>query len=339
MSIPTMKEHGVGNNLGLKCRFCDKDDKLNVVCDEHVGMLVDHLTTAEPNQRSCHPSTETAAPHELDEGDILPCPFCGNNPDVEITGFHGGGRIIKCTDHDCMGPHTTAGTVADAVIQWNKRTPSSGLMPDRSQADASDAGSVNHPLPQGQDDAAGKVDVASERMWHDALAERVEQLRSAGCRTLKIDTVLGLIAFVRDGEGAAPAPSPAGTQLERRPAAFLAWAREMFGPVALVRGERLLRFVEEAIELAHADGMERATLNAVADRVYSREPGNILKEIGQAQACLETYAENINLSSDELAEREWQRVQSIPRDEWERRHSAKQAIGIALPATNGEAAS
>jgi hypothetical protein len=119
-------------------------------------------------------------------------------------------------------------------------------------------------------------------------------------------------------------------QMTSRPKAFLAWAREMFGPVALLRSERLLRFIEEAIELAHAEGMERDVLNRVADRVYSRPPGDTPKEIGQTQACLETFAENIGLSSAGEAQREWERVQHIPRVEWERRHAAKQSIGIAL---------
>ncbi len=114
-----------------------------------------------------------------------------------------------------------------------------------------------------------------------------------------------------------------------RPKDFLAWAIEMFGPIASMRGERLLRFVEEAIELAHADGMKRDVLDMIAARVYSREPGDINKEIGQAQACLETYAENIGESSDRLAQVEWERVQKIPREEWSRRHAAKVAIGIA----------
>lgn len=118
-----------------------------------------------------------------------------------------------------------------------------------------------------------------------------------------------------------------------RPRAFLAWAVEMFGPVAKLRSERLLRFVEEAIELAHAEGMERNILVVMADRVYSRPIGETPKEIGQAQACLETFAENIGLSSADEAEREWQRVQGIPREEWTRRHSAKQALGIAITST------
>jgi len=114
-----------------------------------------------------------------------------------------------------------------------------------------------------------------------------------------------------------------------RPKEFLAWARATFGPVALLRSERLLRFVEEAIELAHAEGMERDVLNRIADRVYARPAGSVGKEIGQAQACLETFAENIGLSSDAEAQREWERVQEIPQAEWTRRHQAKVAIGIA----------
>lgn len=132
--------------------------------------------------------------------------------------------------------------------------------------------------------------------------------------------------------GIKPGPSdPTADRREivARPAAFLAWAAEMFGPVAKLRSERLMRFVEEAIELAHADNMDRTTFDAIANRVYSRPKGDVPKEIGQAQACLEMFAENIGLSSAEEAEREYQRVQSIPRDEWQRRHSAKQAIGIA----------
>jgi hypothetical protein len=114
-----------------------------------------------------------------------------------------------------------------------------------------------------------------------------------------------------------------------RPKEFLAWARATFGPVALLRSERLLRFVEEAIELAHAEGMERDVFNRIADRVYSRPPGNVGKEIGQTQACLETFAENIGLSSEAEAEREWVRVREIPQEVWTRRHQAKVAVGIA----------
>ncbi|VIO73842.1 hypothetical protein [Bradyrhizobium ivorense] len=117
-----------------------------------------------------------------------------------------------------------------------------------------------------------------------------------------------------------------------RPAAFLAWAVETFGPVAKLRSERLMRFVEEAIELAQAEGMELSTLDRIASRVYSQPAGSVSKEIAQAQVCLETLSEVLGESASALAEKEFERVRSIPREEWIRRHAAKQAIGIAEPA-------
>lgn len=47
----------------------------------------------------------------------------------------------------------------------------------------------------------------SGRSWDMRLADRVQQLANAGCESLTILQVYGLIAFVRDGEGL-PFPSP-----------------------------------------------------------------------------------------------------------------------------------
>lgn len=48
--------------------------------------------------------------------------------------------------------------------------------------------------------------------WDVALGDRVMQLEAAGADKLSISAILGLIAFVRDGEGsAAPSTSRGGT--------------------------------------------------------------------------------------------------------------------------------
>lgn len=114
-----------------------------------------------------------------------------------------------------------------------------------------------------------------------------------------------------------------------RPKAFLQWAVETFGPVATHRDERLARFVEEALELAHAEGMKWRLVDRIGARVYSRPRGDVAKEIGQAQATLECLAENLGLSADAEAEREFARVKDIPQSEWTRRHDAKVALKIA----------
>lgn len=114
-----------------------------------------------------------------------------------------------------------------------------------------------------------------------------------------------------------------------RPKEFLAWAVATFGPIANDRTERLMRFMEEAIELAHAEDLPEIALQRVIERVYSRKPGATYREIGQAQACLETFAEAVGLSSDKEAAVEFDRVRCIPKEEWQKRHAAKVELGIA----------
>lgn len=113
----------------------------------------------------------------------------------------------------------------------------------------------------------------------------------------------------------------------------LEWAASTFGDLALDTNERALRFVEEAIELAQACGLTEDQLRRVAYRVYSRNPGSPHKETGQAAMTLLALSEWMKIDFDDALIREWRRVQSIPQAEWERRHNAKAAVGIATPMT------
>lgn len=114
-----------------------------------------------------------------------------------------------------------------------------------------------------------------------------------------------------------------------RPSRFLLWAQETFGDIALDPRERVLRFLEEAVELAQAMHVSMDTTDAVVARVYRREPGEPPKEIGQALATLELLAKAMKVDADAEATKEFIRVQSIPKEEWARRHGAKVALGIA----------
>jgi hypothetical protein len=118
------------------------------------------------------------------------------------------------------------------------------------------------------------------------------------------------------------------TQIDR-PSRFLTWAHKTFGDTALDPRERALRFIEEAIELAHASDIDHVTLQAIVKRVWSRPPGDVPREIGQALATLELLAKATGIDADAEATKEFHRVQSIPQAEWDRRHSAKAALGIA----------
>lgn len=112
-------------------------------------------------------------------------------------------------------------------------------------------------------------------------------------------------------------------------AEFLQWAVGIFGPVAVDRQERALRFLEEAIEVAHVEGISEVALKAVAKRVYANPPGDVGREIGQASATLEMLAANIGYSASAEGAREFVRVQAISKDVWQKRHKAKVDLGIA----------
>jgi NTP pyrophosphatase (non-canonical NTP hydrolase) len=114
-----------------------------------------------------------------------------------------------------------------------------------------------------------------------------------------------------------------------RPSRFLNWAHETFGDVALDPRERVLRFLEEAVELAQSLGVSMDTTDALVARVYRRAPGDPVREIGQALATLELLAKAAKIDADAEATKEFYRVQKIPKEEWARRHAAKVAIGIA----------
>jgi hypothetical protein len=118
-------------------------------------------------------------------------------------------------------------------------------------------------------------------------------------------------------------------QRRERAKAVLQWAVTTFGPVALNRDERAARFVEEALELGQAAGLDKTTILRLLDRVYDRPIGNVAKEIGQAGMTLECLAGSIGFSVDTEIDAEFHRVRSIPQEEWNQRHEAKVKLQIA----------
>lgn len=114
-----------------------------------------------------------------------------------------------------------------------------------------------------------------------------------------------------------------------RPARWLQWARETFGEIALDPHERALRFVEEAVELVHAIGLDANDVSAIIARVYERPAGNVPREVGQCLACFETLALVLGVDADHQATGELARVKAVPQPEWAIRHGAKVALGIA----------
>lgn len=68
---------------------------------------------------------EGAAPEKREPAELLPCPFCGDAPEVEP--WHGGGpnkHMVGCVNDNCSAQPDVAGaTRAKAIAAWNRRTP------------------------------------------------------------------------------------------------------------------------------------------------------------------------------------------------------------------------
>lgn len=106
---------------------------------------------------------------------------------------------------------------------------------------------------------------------------------------------------------------------------ILAWAVDTFGSIALHPRERALRFLEEALELCQACGLDREVIPLMVDRVYANPPGSLDREVAQAQMTLSALSESQGVESMiEMAD-EFARISKIPRNIWRDRHAAKGA--------------
>ncbi|GMU51027.1 MAG: hypothetical protein AMXMBFR33_01730 [Candidatus Xenobia bacterium] len=116
---------------------------------------------------------------------------------------------------------------------------------------------------------------------------------------------------------------------------ILEWAVRTFGPVfgkanIQSKEERALRFLEEALETAHASELGYVQALAMLNRVYSRPQGDLAQEIGSALLCLEALAEAAGVDAQAELEREFARVQAISPEEFAIRHAAKKSAGLAV---------
>jgi hypothetical protein len=125
----------------------------------------------------------------------------------------------------------------------------------------------------------------------------------------------------------AAASKNCGTEMTRQTQVH-DWAVRTFGLVAVCRDERAARFLEEAIELAHAIGLSETMAEAILARVYSRKRGDVPQEIGQSMLTLECLAQNEELCADDLARQEFDRVRALPRAYFVKRQNAKAKQGI-----------
>jgi NTP pyrophosphatase (non-canonical NTP hydrolase) len=109
-----------------------------------------------------------------------------------------------------------------------------------------------------------------------------------------------------------------------------AWGTELFGEeTATTPRTRVLRFVEEALELGQAFGLTVDDLKSVSDMVFSRPEGEPHQEIGGVMVTLYLLAEINGLSVEQAEDDEIARIHTPEvMDKCRRRQAEKKALGL-----------
>lgn len=93
------------------------------------------------------------------------------------------------------------------------------------------------------------------------------------------------------------------------------WVRTRLGDDHMNRRERAMRLVEEAVELAQAEGITRDQVVRQTNHVYSRSPGDPKQEAAGIAVCLFGYCAAIGEHLNELALDEIMRIEAKPLDQ------------------------
>lgn len=111
----------------------------------------------------------------------------------------------------------------------------------------------------------------------------------------------------------------------------LAWQAATFGPAARNRQERARRMLEEALELAQAEGVTVREVDRLMWRVYARPPGDTAQEIAGLTITLAGLAENAGVQVADAVAAEWDRLAKLTPGYLAAKHAAKVADGVAMP--------
>lgn len=130
---------------------------------------------------------------------------------------------------------------------------------------------------------------------------------------------------------AARAALPEGAR-EQRQARVASWVEACFGTAAQAdRRERIMRVLEEATELAQAEGVELELVQRVAPVVYSRPAGKPQQEAGGVMVTMLAYAAAAGFSLDAAEVAEIERIHAKTPEHFRQRQAEKAALGISTP--------
>lgn len=89
------------------------------------------------------------------------------------------------------------------------------------------------------------------------------------------------------------------------------WMRDVFGDViAMDPLERIIRFLEEALELAQAQGLTVDEVNRVVKYVYNREKGEVPQEVAGVVVTLSAFCYRMGIDMEAESVKEFYRIDS-----------------------------
>lgn len=116
---------------------------------------------------------------------------------------------------------------------------------------------------------------------------------------------------------------------EQRQQLVTDWCGRTFGTASQQdRQKRVLRFLEEALELFQAEGGDPAQAEALLRRVYSRPVGEVAQEVGGVCVTLLSYCSAAGLSLDQCEAVEIERILDRPLEQARQRYADKSAAGF-----------
>jgi hypothetical protein len=111
-----------------------------------------------------------------------------------------------------------------------------------------------------------------------------------------------------------------------------AWVIDRFGIVCQTDyGERAMRVLEEAYELAQSVGVSSTAAFVTLQHVYSKPKGNPAQELAGVGVTALAMAECLGEDFATIVIEETTRILGLSREHFQKRHQAKADAGIALP--------
>lgn len=109
------------------------------------------------------------------------------------------------------------------------------------------------------------------------------------------------------------------------------WVESRLGGTAMESKERAMRFLEEALELVQAEGLNCTEMIKIVLHVDNKEPGQVEQELGGTILTLLAYADSKEYILSVCAELELDRIEKLPADKFRKRQAKNARDGIGKP--------